>query len=150
MTGAFRWAALTGLYLVFAGQADVSEIVAGLLAGGTAMTLSLFLRQVAWRRFALGMPWRRLLVGLPCWLVRDSYSLARALVRALAAGHAGGIVRLPFAASTGGAAEAGRKAIAVLLASAAPNGYVLGSGRDSLTLHRLASPQSDPCRVPPT
>ena len=41
ISGALRWAGLTGLYLVLAGQLSIPEMTAGLLAGLSAAALSL-------------------------------------------------------------------------------------------------------------
>jgi hypothetical protein len=136
--GALRWTGLTGLYLVLAGQLAISEMTAGLLAGLAAAALSLALRAAAEPRLRLRAPWHRLVPRLALAVLRDVNRVAAALAKAVIAGHAGSIQIQPVAPAGDTAAGVGRRALAMLLVSVAPNGYVLESRRAELTLHRLA------------
>ena len=136
--GALRWAGLTVLYLVLAGQLSISETTAGLLAGLSAAALSLALRAAAEQRFRLRAPWHRLVPRLCLAVLRDVNRVTVALAKAVIAGHAGSIQIQPVAPTGDAAAEAGHRALAMLLVSVAPNGYVLESRRAELMLHRLA------------
>ncbi|HJT07837.1 MAG TPA: hypothetical protein VJ747_12970 [Stellaceae bacterium] len=136
--GALRWAGLTGLYVVLAGQLSISEMTAGLLTGLAAAALSLALRAAAEQRFRPRAPWHRLGPRLLLAVLRDVNRVAVALAKAMVAGRAGTIQSQPIAPIGEGAAEAGHRALAMLLVSVAPNGYVLESRRAELTLHRLA------------
>ena len=136
--GALRWAGLTGLYVVLAGQLSISEMTAGLLAGLAAAALSLMLRAAAEQRLRLRAPWQRLVPRLSLAVLRDLNRVALALAKAVMAGHAGAIQVQPVAPAGDTAAGAGRRALAMLLASVAPNGYVLEARRAALTLHHLA------------
>lgn len=146
MAAVLRWAALTALYLALVGQVPIAEVVAGLLSGLAAMLLSWALRAMAERPFALRAPWHRLVPRLALSLARDAARVAIALAKAIPAGGTGESLRQPFAADGDGAAGAGHRALAVLLASLAPNGYVIETGKRALQLHRLApaAPSADP------
>jgi hypothetical protein len=138
ISGALRWAGLTGLYLALAGQFSISEMTAGLLAGLSAATLSLGLRAAAEQRFRLRAPWH-LLVPRLCWAVlRDVNRVAVALAKGVIGDHAGDIQVQPVMPTGDAASGAGNRALAMLLASVAPNGFVLESRCAELTLHRLA------------
>jgi hypothetical protein len=143
--GALRWAGLTVLYLVLAGQLSISEMTAGLLAGLSATALSLALRAAAEQRLRLHAPWHRLVPRLCLAVLRDVNRVAAALAKAVMAGHVGDIQIQPVAALDDGAAGVGHRALAMLLVSVAPNGYVLESRRAEVALHRLteAAPAAD-------
>ncbi len=107
-----RWVALTGLYLVLAGQIAVSEIVASVLAGLLATAVSLGLRMSAERRFGLRAPWRWLALRTAWALLRDLGRVAQAVT----AGEGGRTARQPFAGAGAEPAVAGRRALATLFA----------------------------------
>lgn len=143
---AIRWAALTALYLALAGQVSTAETVMGVSAGLLLAILSLLLRDRAEPALRVSAPWHRLLPRAGWSILRDLVRVAGALARAIVLGRAGSIARQPFAAKHDGARAAGRNALAILLASLAPNGYVLERRRDSLLLHRLAKAPAAPKR----
>jgi multisubunit Na+/H+ antiporter MnhE subunit len=145
--GGVAWALLTGLYLVFAGQVSVSEVVAGVLAGLAAALLSVAVRSKAKRRFRFhGVPWL-LLLGRPALvLVTDTARAGGALARAVLHGpevHGapeGATVRQAFARGGDDAQDAARRGLVTLGVSLTPNSYVLRilDERDEMRLHRLA------------
>lgn len=138
MAGVLRSAALTALYLAFVGQFPLAEVTAGLLAGALAMALSLLLRRRAEQPFRLRAPWHRLVPRLAWSVLRDANKVAVALAKAVFVGHTGMIASQPIAEAGEGAAGTGRRALAILLASVAPNGYVIEPRHRALALHRLA------------
>jgi hypothetical protein len=129
---------LSGLYLLLAGEVSLSEIVAGVLAGLLATAVSLGLTIAAERQFALRAPWPRLAPRAAWALLRDIARVALALVEAAAGGEGGMIARQPFAGTGGEPVAVGRRALATLFASIAPNGYVTEVTPTALELHRLA------------
>jgi hypothetical protein len=133
-----RWVALSGLYLVLAGELSPSEIVAGVLAGLLATLVSLGLTAAAERQFSLRAPWYRLSVQTARAVVRDIFRVALALAAAATTGQGGMFARQPFAGTGAEPAAAGRRALATLFASIAPNGYVTEITATALELHRLA------------
>lgn len=138
-TAAFvRWAALLGLYLAFAGQGSAAEIVAGLLAGLAAAAFSLLLRETTEHPFHLRAPWLGLAARLGTSILRDVGRVAAALAEAVLAGHRGARLDQPITPVGSGRAEAGHRALVILLASVAPNAYVLEARRSVLVLHRFA------------
>lgn len=149
--GGAVWCVLAGLYLLFAGQVSSSEIIAGMIATVTATGFAVSLHRARSRRLRLRAPWLRL-VGQPLTaLFTDSIRVARVLLRALRRrpdGAVGILARQPFRHGDAPAADAGRRGLATLALSAAPNGYVLNvpSGDDALLMHRLvpAAPDPDP------
>ncbi|HYZ39288.1 MAG TPA: hypothetical protein VE687_01520 [Stellaceae bacterium] len=133
-----RWVSLTALYIAFAGQTSAAEIIAGLLTGVIAAGFSLLLRAGAERRFQLRAPWVSLAPRLARALLHDTGVVAAALARGAFAGHRGQVIRQPFAEAGDNMQGAGRRALATLFASVAPNGFVLDFGRNSFDVHRLA------------
>ena len=133
-----RWALLSGLYLLLAGELSFAEIVAGVLAGLLATAVSLGLRAAGERQFALCAPWPRLAARTGWALLRDIVRVALALAEAAAGGEGGMIDRQPFAGAGAEPAAAGRRALATLFASIAPNGYVTEVTPTALELHRMA------------
>lgn len=138
---------LLGLYLLLAGQASATEFVAAapavLLAVGTGWAL----RTHADRRMQVQAPWRQVLLRLLASVGADSVRVGAALLRAVMrpAAHVGAVSRQAFPAGGDQPYEAGRRALVVLGASLAPNGFVLDVAADALSLHRLApaKPQGD-------
>ncbi|HWI25579.1 MAG TPA: hypothetical protein VN668_01330 [Stellaceae bacterium] len=139
ISGGWRWLMLAGLYVVLAGSLETAELVAGVLTGFVAVTLSLGLRRAGGRRFRLGAPWLRLVLRTGGAVLSDTTRVGAALARALLAPCQGTVQRQAFAEREPGARGAGRSAFAILLASLAPNGYVIEEQPDHLLLHRLVS-----------
>lgn len=150
LSAAWRWGALAGLYLVLAGETAIAELTAAILAGIAAAALSLGLRRATERVFVIRAPWRRLVLDILWSIARDVLRVGRAFVRVLTAGRTGTIIRQPFAQQPNDAAGAGHRALAVLLASLAPDGYVLAEDRGSLLIHRLSAAPPSRDRAWPT
>ena len=138
------WAVLFALYLLFAGQASLPELVAGALVGAFAAAYEVHVRRLARRRFDLAVPWARLAARTTWALARDTGLVGWGLIRAIAGRPLhGGEARQPFETGdlTPGAAggAAGHRAIAVLAASIAPNTYVIDvlEPPQGLLVHRL-------------
>jgi hypothetical protein len=135
-----RWLALAGLYLALVGQASRAEIVAGLLAGLAAALFSLLLREATARPLRLHAPWHRLVARVLVAILRDTARVTAALLRTAPAGNAGRRATQPYApGGAGPEEEAGHRALVILLASVAPNAYVIEALRSSLIVHRLAN-----------
>ena len=136
------WCVLFGLYLVLAGSTGVTEIAAG--AGATSLaTLLIVLVHDKRRRSLVLRPPPRVLLRSAIALATDSARIGLVLLRAILRrppGAVGSVVRHPFAGGGETARDAGRRGLVTLLASLAPNGFVLHvpGGDDGLMLHRLA------------
>lgn len=126
------------LYLALTGAGSLAEILAGVLTGFAALLLSWALRAMTERPFALRAPWHRLVPRLVLALLCDASRVAIALIKALPAGGTGWSQFQPLTAGGDDAIGAGHRALAILLASVAPNGFVTGIGERALRLHRLA------------
>lgn len=142
------WIGLAGLYLAFAGQTDVAEIIAGASAGLIATGFSWALRrQQDWRfrlrgEAAAAAP--RLAFRLAGKLVQESALVAWRLVAlAGSAGPGGSIASQPFAPAAEDDSGRTRRALAILCACLTPNSYVIDCRRDALVQHRLV-------RTPPS
>jgi hypothetical protein len=129
------WALAAGVYLLFAGQAGPVELAAAAAAGLVATLLRGALRRHA--EVGLTVRWRawpalaRALAGLPVASARA----AAALVRGVGIGRGGRIAAQAF--DTGRQnddAEVGRRAVAILLASLAPDSFVVRVDEEA---HRL-------------
>lgn len=144
------WIVLTCFYLLFAGQASVSEMIAGVPAAALATCIALLLRRARSRPLRLRAPWPRV-VGRPlASLFPDAVRVGRVLLAALRRrpdGPVGMSSRQPFRHGDDDAADAGRRGLVTLGISLAPNGYVLSipDGQDVLLMHRLvpSAPDSD-------
>lgn len=141
---ACRWAGLAALYLALVGQLARAEVVAAFLVAAAGAMLSLLLKNAGKRRFALGAPWLLLLRRVAAALLGDVSRIAVALARSILVGTRGAVATQPFSTHRGSEAEAGRQALVVLLASVAPNGFVVDvvEKQRVLSVHRLS-------RVPP-
>ncbi len=139
--------ALLLLYAAFAGSVDTHEILAGIgclvLVGGLVVVLHRGER----RKLALRPP-LRVFLRVVSALLADTLRVGRVLCAAILRrpdGRAGTIDTVAFRHGDQRPDEAGRRAVVVLAASLAPNGFVLAAprGRDELVMHRLA-PSPDP------
>lgn len=138
---------LLGLYLLLAGQASGTEFVAAVPAVFLAAGMGQALRAHADRRMQLQAPWRQVLLRPLASICLDSVRVGVALLHAIVRpdAHAGMVSRQAFRAGSDQPREAGRRALVVLGASLAPNGFVLDVSPDALSMHRLApvQPQDD-------
>lgn len=135
----WRWLALAGLYLVFAGTLSASEIAAALLTAGLATVGALILRERAERTFRFDPAWLWALAPVPAALLRDAGRVALAASAALVRPVHGRIARRRTAEPRRRAARAGHKAIEILATSIAPNEYVIKDDDATLTIHQLAA-----------
>lgn len=146
MALALRWAALAGLYLALVGIAPSSELIAALLASLAGAAFSILLRRSAEPAAHVRAPWARLLVRLAGAILRDVWRVGLALTRAIVLRHTGRHASLRIRRAGEGGAEQEHRALVILLASAAPNTYVLGLRRGTLVVHRLAPAAPPPDR----
>ncbi len=128
---------LLALYLVFAGQVGVTEVAAGVPASLLATLLAARVHRVGPRR--LGADPRqaiRLLARIPASLATDLVRVGVALAR----GRSGRLTRVRFREGGPGPPDPGRRAMATIALSLAPNGIVVAipSGEDAMVLHTLA------------
>lgn len=120
------WAALFGLYLLFAGSASRAEVLAGLVVSGIAVAGHVRTRVVAHRQLHVQAPLLRLAGRIVVALMRDTVLVAGGLMRAVLGGKpAGGMTMRPFDSGGFTPVAAARRGIAMLTASVAPNGYVI-------------------------
>ena len=144
------WIGGFALYLMFAGQLGAHEIGTGALVAGLTGLWARRVQAHGPRRFivarAHAAPWSRAVAGLP----RATLATGAALIRALGAGDHPGLAQSwtfqPGARDD--PAERARRASAVMLASLAPDGFVLRAepGEGRVLIHRLGkeAPQPDP------
>ncbi|MBP0492704.1 hypothetical protein [Roseomonas indoligenes] len=139
----WRWALLSGAYLLMAGSVQGAEVAAAVIGGGAAAAFSMALRRCAPDPFSFGAVRWRAFASLPGTLVRETATVAAVLLRALfrAEGERGSVAEQPFEHGPDSPEEAARRAFSVLGLSLAPNSYVLDEPvPGALALHRL-SPQ---------
>jgi hypothetical protein len=137
------WIAALGCYFLLAGSLAWTEAIA---AAPVAVAVAAFV----WRQDRLGKrivalpPPRRALAAALATLVPDTLRVGAVLARALVERPRGGEAAWQaFRAGGPDAIDAGRRAVVTVLASMAPNGFVLEfaatGGDHGLLLHRLAS-----------
>lgn len=137
------WCVLFGLYLLFAGSVDTTEIGAGLVVVTLTTMVMQFLHVGRSRTLRL-MPPIHVLCRPVLGVLTDSIRVGGVLLRVLwrrPDGQAGTLARQPFRQGGETADDAGRRGMMILSASLAPNGYVLHipDGEDFVLMHRLAS-----------
>lgn len=144
------WAVFFGLYLMFAGQLSASELGIGVFAGAAIATFSLILWRHESRSLGLGAPWPRLILSPLFALPADSWRAGRVLLNALwrkPMGEIGARQKQPFQHGDDTPRAAGRRALATLAVSFAPNGYVLDitDNENDMLIHRLhpTGPKAD-------
>lgn len=124
---AAEWLALVGLYLLFAGTVSLPEGMAAVAAAGFAILCRIGLLHVARPLAVETRPWLAALPGTAWSLVRDPVLVGSALLGALWRGEApaSGFIATPLLDRGGDPAARGRRALAVLAGSVAPNRYIL-------------------------
>jgi hypothetical protein len=144
------WLGLLALYLLLAGETGIHEVATGIVVASVMTAWAGRIRAEAKRHFRFSRahlaPWGRALAGLGPATLRTGAALARAI---LGGTHPGRAHRRPFRRGPEDEpAERARRAGAVLLASLAPDSFVLRAdpGRDEVLLHALgeAPPPADP------
>lgn len=143
VAGIVAWALLAGIYLVLAGEASTSEVVAAVVAGLAAALLSVAVRRTGERRFRFsGVPWLHVLGKPALNLATDTARVGAALARTVLRGPEaeGATVRQVFAPGGEDAQDAARRGLVTLGVSLTPNSYTLRimDERDEMRLHRLA------------
>ncbi len=140
-----QWLVAAAFYLGFAGSTETEEIVAA-AASATFMVGFIF-----WCRHARGTEmrarasWLRITLRVPRVLCAEAVAVGGALLRALLGVPTQGVMpSQPFDPGDYSPCAAGRRAAAVLAASAAPDGYVLAVAEGSLLLHRLVPRPASP------
>jgi multisubunit Na+/H+ antiporter MnhE subunit len=113
----FWWVVLAGVWLLYVGQHTNENAVAGAIAAGIAVGFGALLAWLGLYRFAFHARLLRRAATLPWHLLRDFAFVTLALLRGRPAGR---FVELSFKG-----ASAGDRALAGLLASVAPNAYVV-------------------------
>jgi multisubunit Na+/H+ antiporter MnhE subunit len=126
------WLALTGLWMLYVGQATAENAVAGAIAAAVATAVGVLLGRLGLLRFGLH-PGRhvRAVTALPWHVIRDFVLITLALARGRPRGR---FVELDFPQGS-----AGDRALAGLLSSVAPNAYVVDFDRDRnvVVVHEL-------------
>src|SRR5579883_99090 len=131
---------LAVLYLVFVGQLSVAELLA---AAGSAVLATLCRRIVARavdRRFAAPRaPVAALAASVGTRAAADSARLTARFAALLDPERrlSGRFVTQPFRKGGDAPREAARRALAIALASLAPNAFVVDGARGGLLMHRL-------------
>ena len=132
------WVLLAALYVLIDDSVLLPELVAGALAaaiGATGATLVHRERQVLLKG---GVRWLRALWRPLAGLVADLWPLLRALPRR---GGTGGMVEIPFDATTDGPRDTARRALTEALGTLAPNTIVvrIDTDRGVVIAHQLVS-----------
>jgi hypothetical protein len=148
------WIVLGAFYLLFAGQLSWTEAGAGAFATSVAAAATTLRRNAEAHEVSLrlGLPGLRATVLPLIALFPDAARIGVRLLSALRRrpdGEMGMIVEQPFI--HGDEHDGGRRAVVVLGASLAPNGFVLRvpSRRNVLVMHRLAPVPPNPDAVWP-
>lgn len=134
------WVALFGLYLLFAGQTSMSELLAALCTASIAIAGHLNTRRVAHRELRIVAPWGRLAAGVAVALIHDTILIAWNLIVVLAGRRPRGAMTIqPFDSGGFTRKAAARRGITILAASIAPNGYVIEIREppQGMLMHRL-------------
>jgi hypothetical protein len=143
-----QWLTVAALYLGFAGSAETAEAGAAAVAGTLIVGFIFWCRHARTAAVRVRASWLRILPRVLRALCAEAVVVGGALLRALPAGvrAAGAMRSQPFDPDGHSAPAAGRRALAVLAASAAPDGYVVAVSADSLLLHRLVPRPPSPDR----
>jgi hypothetical protein len=135
------WSALALSYLAFAGQATRSELVAGFVASVAAAAFATTAHRRAESPMNLWLRWDRVIGMASQSLLADTFRVGIGLLRPMPGAMSS------KAMSADDSMTAGRRGVAVLALSLAPNGYVLRvQGTQALT-HTLVPTER---RRPPT
>jgi hypothetical protein len=144
-----------GLWMLLVFKTEPAEIIAGAAAAAVAATGVERVRLRGYAPFAPDPLWSRKLVLLPVEVARDTWLLARVLIRRFVRGEPvkGRFRFVHFEASGGDDPRSqARRATAKWVASVSPNTYLLGfdEKRDVVVLHQLVPaddvPDLDPGR----
>jgi hypothetical protein len=146
------WALLSGLYLLLVFKTEPAEIVAAIVCGAISAFGAELVRRHGSVRLALpGWGWLRAVAALPRHTVVDTWRLVIVLWRVVVRREDvhGRFISLPFKGARGRSPEAaGRRAMAKLIGSVAPNTLVVGfaNDKDRVLLHQLVDTgETPPC-----
>jgi multisubunit Na+/H+ antiporter MnhE subunit len=146
------WALLSGLYFLLVFKTEPAEIVAGVICGAISAAAADLVRRHGTVRLKLeGWGWLRAVAALPRHTVRDTWLLVGVLWRVIVRRDdvRGRFIALPFKGARGRSPEAaGRRAVAKLVGSVAPNTLVVGfaSEKNRVLLHQLVDTgETPPC-----
>ncbi len=131
---------LSGMYMLFAGEVSGTEALAGLVSVAAAMVFAWVAQRAEKRFFRFRLGWVALLARLPVALARDTVVVGAWLVRSIWRPVEGGLARQNFDHGDASGEAGARRALVVLGASLAPNGYVVRvpARGDFFLVHRLA------------
>lgn len=132
--GAVTWLLFLGLYLLFCGKADPSEVAAGGAAAAIALLLVRTLRDSFRSPLRIKAVWLLLLWRIPIAMFAESWLLLVALVRQLTGGRVEGtMVNHPFPFEED-RHEAARRAWMTLGVCITPNSYLVYLDREKKTV----------------
>ena len=133
----FWWVVLAGIWLLYVGQHTKENAVAGAIGAGIAVGFGALLGRLGLYRFGFHARPLRRAAALPWHVARDFGLVTLALLRGRPAGR---FVELGFPAGS-----AGDRALAGLLASVAPNAYVVDfdPNRRCALVHELRPGRSE-------
>jgi multisubunit Na+/H+ antiporter MnhE subunit len=127
---------LAGIYLLLAGQIAPHEVLLAVLVGIASAAFAAAVSRAARRGRGLRPAWFAVFVPVPGKLVSDSIKLAAAVPRPIR----GDMRRTPLDAGGG----VGRRGLAILARSVAPNGYVIRADGEQAVMHELIDDQTRP------
>ena len=143
-------------YLILAGSLELSEIAAGTVVALVVATADFARRRCDFGRLRLHAAWARLLGRSLLAMLRDTATVAIALLRAAFGGSTAirsGIARQAFRPGDGEPRERGRRAVVTLLGSLAPNAIVVDAppsplleDEPALLVHHLVPARPSPDR----
>jgi hypothetical protein len=146
------WALLSGLYMLLVFKTEPAEIVAAVICGAISATATDLVRRHGTVRLKLpGWGWLRAVATLPRQTVVDTWRLVEVLWRVVVRREdvRGRFISLPFKGARGRSPEAaGRRAVAKLVGSVAPNTLVVGfaNEKERVLLHQLVDTgETPPC-----
>jgi hypothetical protein len=146
------WALLSGLYLLLVFKTETAELVAAVVCGAISATGTELVRRHGSVRLKLpGWGWLRAVATLPRHTVVDTWRLLGVLWRVVVRREdvRGRFIALPFKGGRGRSPEAaGRRAVAKLVGSVAPNTLVVGfaNEKERVLLHQLVDTgETPPC-----
>jgi multisubunit Na+/H+ antiporter MnhE subunit len=144
------WALLSGLYMLLVFKTEPAEIVAAVICGAISATATDLVRRHGTVRLKLpGWGWLRAVATLPRQTVVDTWRLVEVLWRVVVRREdvRGRFISLPFKGARGRSPEAaGRRAVAKLVGSVAPNTLVVGfaNEKERVLLHQLVATEEPP------
>lgn len=135
-----QWLGLAALYLGFAGSVETAEIMAAAATATCIVGLIFWCRHGRATALRTRTSWLHILPLVVRAVAIEAVVVGAALLRTLVRVRVraqGEVLSQPFDPGDQSPRAAGRRAVAVLAASAAPDGYVLAIRENSLLLHRL-------------